>query len=519
MSNSKFYKVVDIVLSPFKPYDDLWQDFENRRWVSLANRSLDEMVDLTIQSIKERSTPKNILVLFFQKYIGGISVEVLKGHVWRIVREAREQRWNKVCFSTCWFVPSHEKVWGDVKEFNSVVHEANVSMGVSKVSLHRSIMSPVSPGSYKLRNRCAMWLEFQLGLALGMHLSHEGVAAVVKAVVRVLNMAFKMGDKLESKHDKDKGIPPSLSITPGWNKNVFMRQMMADRGLIPSERRRGERRMQMSSQSMRGSEEWWVFKTHGPLERFNQREGMLEAMILLLKRSDKDPVWVDNEVAESECDVVVVEEEVVVNEVVVENEVAEVERQVVEVEREDLCVDDGDSPYDPEEWVANRDLEVEFKNELAAQNQGGEVKESGEASIDDEEDEMEVVVSMEKCEVVEKGEPEKPKKREKKKENYYEEADNDVEWLLERVRNTERKYKVEKEKCKAQKLALQSKEIEVMREKATVRLFKGRCEEKDKKIEELEEEVQRVNETWRFLRTTSKARSDLGNIKSRKHKK
>ena len=84
---------------------------------------------------------------------------------------------------------------------------------MSKVSLHKAIMSPVSPGSYKLRNRFAMWGEPQMGLALGNHLSYEGVAAVVRQVERAFEMSFRCGEKkkarIEKGEDEKPDLPPS----------------------------------------------------------------------------------------------------------------------------------------------------------------------------------------------------------------------------------------------------------------------------------------------------------------------
>ena len=88
---SNHFRVHDYVLASYKPYDGLWEDSENRKWISMANKSLREMVDVTLTAIRDTTVPKNILVIFFQKYVGGISLPVLRGYVREIVDEARGQ--------------------------------------------------------------------------------------------------------------------------------------------------------------------------------------------------------------------------------------------------------------------------------------------------------------------------------------------------------------------------------------------------------------------------------------------
>ena len=267
---SRYYTVVDVIFAGFKPYDGMWEDTPNRKWVSLADRSLKGMVEVTIDAIRDQNTPKNILVMFFQRFIGGVPISVIRGYLDEIMQEARAQRWNKVSFSTCWFTPTHQKVWQQVADFNSLVHGGNELMGRSRVNIHRSLMVPISELSYRLRSRWSMWAEPQLGLALGFHLSHEGMRKVVDTVHEVLDTAFKMKRK-RSSSESEIVFPPPLHKTPGWNKNRFMLRLMEDKGLIKLERKAGERRerrMLMSNQQMTGYQKWHIYQQHGELPRF-----------------------------------------------------------------------------------------------------------------------------------------------------------------------------------------------------------------------------------------------------------
>ena len=490
---AKYFQVVDLVLAPFRPMEGMWEDTESRKWVSMADKDLKTMVEYTIECIKDRTTPKNILVMFFQKFLGGTSQSKIQRYMDQIVDEAKGQRWTKVCFSTAWFTPTHEKIWADIGDYNMQAHLANESLKVSRVNLHKALMSPVTPGSYKLRNRFAMWLEAQLGLSLGLHLSYEGMVAVIRQVKRALDKAFSMGDRKESTREADSESPPSLSVTPGWCRNKFMRQTMARKGLIPDERRRGERSLTYSSQRMRGSENWFLYKEHGSLNRFQQREGMCAAMIHLQKKVDMMPLWGENGEPELQG--------IVINDRMDMGSMKEGEQGA-----EQGILDDENAPYDPEEaWTANKDLEVTITNELAA---GNEVH-SDDAQLDIEEVEEAPVFTDEEMEVVE---PEKEKERaeglekskdketEKEKVCNEDENSSDVEWLLKRLRTVERKYRVEKEKSKEYKSTVQAKELALVKERAVAKLYKQQSEDKEKKIDELEQEVQRVAEAMKFQR-------------------
>ena len=526
MSNSKYYTVVDVVPSGFKPYDGTWEDTANRKWVSLADRSLKGMVEVAIDCIRDQNTPKNILVLFFQRFVGGVPLNIIRGYLDEILQEARAQRWNKVSFSTCWFTPTHQKVWQQVADFNALVHGGNELMGRARVNIHRAVMTRVSEDSYQLRSRWSMWAEPQMGLALGFHLSHEGMVKVVDMVHEVLDTSFKMKRK-RSSSESEAVFPPPLHKTPGWNKNRFMLRLLEDKGLIRIERKAGERRERrslMSNQQMTGYQDWHVYKTHGELPRFQQREGILEAMVYMWNRADKVPVWVDDEeecaadevvatndvLVESE---VVVEKEVVVEEAIEAFEGLEVEKvKGTEVVQDDGEESDGDDPYDPEGWTANKDIVIEINNDMFIDGNG--------------EDEVFVEDSVVEQQSIEKDVEEKGVATggvqdivsgEEKEDTKYNEDDNNVSWLLNRLKHTERKFKVEKEKAKAYKADLAKEKVALVREKASVKFWREQVAVKEERIEELEKENNRLEETKKFERNAYKARTAFPGRKERRN--
>ena len=498
---SNHFRVHDYVLASYKPYDGLWEDSETRKWISMANKSLREMVDVTLTAIRDTTVPKNILVIFFQKYVGGISLSVLRGYVREIVDEARGQNWNKILFSTCWFTPAHQQVWGVVGEFNRYVHRANEAMGMNRVNLHKCLMSQVD-GRYDLRTRCAMWLEFQLGLHLGQHLSYEGVASVVKSVIIVLNTAYVIPKKVMRSRETRKVVPPALAVTPGYNKNVFMRQLLADRGLIPQERRSG-RRLIMSTQRMPGWKNWNVFQQHGPLRRYNQREGILEALTMLLRRSDPVPVW------ETSNDSSVVVEDVVVEAIEVIPAAVHEDIQEVAVNTTaedgvkaevipDVVQEENDVPYDPEvEWEMVPEPVSDHDDTPCDPEPGHD------DTVSDPEDEWMddwVPFQMNEVEVV----------------TQQDEEIQVVECKIQMldIQDAQPQMDLDTEKEKVKEVSNES-EIDVLTKKlqlaeVLISQEKEKVKSLVEKLELLEKEVERVNETMRFMRTAHKARSVHG---------
>ncbi|MCP3663103.1 MAG: hypothetical protein GY696_11505 [Gammaproteobacteria bacterium] len=133
-------------------------------------------------------------------------------------------------------------------------------------------------------------------------------------------------------------------------------------------------------------------------------------------------------------------------------------------------------------------------NELAASNE----VHTEDAQLDTEE--MEVVEPEKEKERAEGSEKSKDKETEKEKDCNEDENSNDVEWLLKRLRTVERKYRVEKEKSREYKSTVQAKELALVKERAVAKLYRQQSEDKEKKIDELEQEVQRVAEAMKFQR-------------------
>ena len=465
----KHFDIVDVVYAHFRPFDELWEDTDKRMWISLADKNLEEMTSIVKDAIFDQERPKNIICLFFQKYVGGCDNELMREYVNELVEATKAQKWNKLSIATSYFVPSHMQVWDKVGEFNKIAHDANEAMGMPRLNVHRSLMAMVlGDGSDKtLRVRFSMWIEPQLGVHLGTHPSFEGVAKIVDTVVKTFDHAFKFRKPLPSRFAETRVmVPPCLSITPGYNKNNFMRHLLADRGVI--ERDRGVKRQIMSDQLPPGWQNWHVYRTHGNLSRYNEREGMLVAHKLLLKRSDKLPIWNIEQEADTDN--------------------SEAVQGSTEDEMENLPpptvdIDQLGEAYDPDEWVADKDLEIEFVN-----NQDGEIEVMTRRVVFlDTDDEME---------------QDKVDDQTKEEQKDYNEDENCVK----KLELAERKLTIAMERIKAYKEELERKNLIISKEKAAVKFYRHQSESKKERIEFLEKENDRIVSQYKYLKNVYKAR-------------
>ncbi len=289
---------VDIIYASFRIFDDLWSEERlGKRWISLADKSMEEMTEIIVSALKDQTIKKNIIVQCFQKYCGGSSHNKIKDQLLRIKTEAEAQRANKLSFATSFFVPNHIAVWNKVGEFNQLVHQLCDDMGQTRINLHRAVMCQMSTSDKSLRVRASMWVENQLQVGLGSNPSYEACQSIVKTVITVFDKAFcdqNLENNPRSRPPFVK-VPPCLSVTPGFCDVPFMRQLLVDKMIIKSKKKTSEEsRMKHSEQRAKGWRDWQIYKEHGSLDRYTEKEGALMAHRMLLKRGDEVPVWEEN---------------------------------------------------------------------------------------------------------------------------------------------------------------------------------------------------------------------------------
>ena len=281
----------DVVFSDFRISEELCDEERvGIKWLSLADCSLDQMIIKIKLAIRDQTVKKNILVLCLQKYVGSVPAERMREILDDLKQEVKKQRTNKLIFGTAHFLPSHERVWGVVSLFNQDVQRANDSMGMPRANVHKCVMAEI-PGSKAKRIRPSNWVQYQLGNGLGSHLSYEGCRHLIRFVMNVFDASFcDVNGMVESSPPKI-DLPPSLNETPGYKNNLFFTQVMAERGIIDRPLPRGEKRLRHTDKKLPGSDKWHIYNNYGKLERYYEKEGMLEAYIRLMEHSSPVPAW------------------------------------------------------------------------------------------------------------------------------------------------------------------------------------------------------------------------------------
>ena len=284
--------IVNVIFSSFKPLDGLLDEERTGiKWISQADRDLKTMVEEIIDSVRDQSCPKHIIVSSLQKFVGGSNINTIKAYVREIVEEVKAQRYNKLVFSTAWFIPNHERIWNVTSVFNKEVQMANESMGLARVNGHKAVMVPIGPFNKRRRIRGSQYLEWQMGLGLGNTLSYEGQKCIIRYFQTVLDCTFSArGEKIPSEPAK-LSAPPSLGVTTGYDDDLFMKQLLAAKMIIPS--RPADEVIMPYSNKQVGNMDWKIYQIQGEMRRVVQRQGVLEGTIRIMKQGDALPVWAD----------------------------------------------------------------------------------------------------------------------------------------------------------------------------------------------------------------------------------
>ncbi len=475
--NSKYnHKVLDLMISSFKVLDELWDEERlGRRWLSLANYDLATAVQVIKEAVMDQSVEKHIIVQVFQKYIGHVDVQILIQHMRDIRDVAKKQSLNRIGFSTCWFPPAEEKVWGAIGIFNLEAHRINEDLQVPRINLHRSVMSQKSRTDQSLRTRPAMWACHQMGIGLGKYLSYEGQEHVVRTVIKVFDTAFGAHSYKGRGRTTQKVVPPPLDQTVGYYDDEFMFQLIEDNRGRPrstgGERR--TRRLQYSNQRMPGWRRWHVFRKHGNLWNIGCREGILESLKYLTNQSDPKPVW--NKGTEPKAN----EEEYLIDQV--EEGIRDIE--VVEASDDDSVFEEAaemeeDSDDDPIFKEEARPVPIWRK--ASCKETTKEVKDS---AVSEEKEKSAV----------------KEKKREREDSIESDQVDNDkttklLELARDKIKDSERMLTVADERIKAFKKERNKKDEIITKEKAATRYWKDLANSKQEECEQLLDQLQRVQE-------------------------
>ena len=292
---SKFNnKIVDLVFASFKLKEEILnEDREGIRWISLANYDLRTTVDVVKEAVMQQRTAKNILVSCFQKFLGNTDVQVLIKYLYEIYDLVKDQTQNRLVFGTALFLPTQEEYWKLVALFNKECQILNAKMDRPRVNLHRSVMRQMPDDTMEIKPQ--NWQEFQLGVATGRTLSHEGQECLFRYIRKAFDTVF--GDNALTLKSKPPKVicPPSLAQMPEYKNNRFFRQVLEVKGILPRRTRSAgqprQERLTCTDDRLSGWRHWYIFKQQGPLWSLSSREGALEAHNYLISRSDERPVW------------------------------------------------------------------------------------------------------------------------------------------------------------------------------------------------------------------------------------
>ena len=472
--NSKFnHKVLDLMISSFKVLEELWDEEKlGKRWLSLANYDLATAVQVIKDAVIDQNVEKHIIVQVFQKFIGHVDVQVLIQHMRDIRDLVAKQSLNKLAFSTYWFPPAEERVWGAIGIFNREAHRINEDMQIPRVNLHRSVMSQKSKLDQSLRTRPGMWADHQLGIGLGKVLSYEGQEHVVRTVIKVFDTAFGAHSYKGRGRTTQKVVPPPLDQTVGYYDDEFMYQLIEENRGRPrstgGERR--TRRLQYSNLRMPGWRKWHVFREHGDLWNIGCREGIFESLKFLTNRSDEKPVWSTDAEGKDNGNEYLIDQ--------VEEGIREIE--VVEASDEESVFED------VEAMEADTDDDPIFKEEAKPVPIWRKLKESNKESKD----------SVEKVKETSK---EKAEEKENSIESDTDDDDKTTELLelaRDKIKESERMLTVADEKIKALKKERAKKDETIIKERAATRYWKDIATNKQEECEQLLDKLEQVNDKY-----------------------
>ena len=458
----------DYVFASYMMPHRIWDESVTRaKWISLKNYDIRTCTDVILDCVRDQTESKNIIVLAYQKWAGALENKKIAKYLEEIVDAVKKQEKNKLVFGTCLFIPNSSVVWKKVGELNEKLRWYNESLGMPPLNMHKMAMCWVSETNKTLRVRGTSFVEFQLGLGLGINPSYECLIKIKNNILIALDTTFYGNANRRRSSLTRMKVPPPLIETEGYRFNEYHKQELEDRNLTGRPRSTGGHRRTRLTWSQRRPDGWqsWDIYRSSPWTK-EERERALNDYLEELHQSSERPFWGEQtkeEVTEAEAE-------------------AKEEIEDEEVATEDLIVFSEDEGIDEGE---KEDREVEILTRKLTLG-SGEAREEGEEK-DEEEDKM-----LEDCNesVI----------------DAIEEAD---------VENSHERYnRINEELVLQYRKEIATKDVQLSKEKTASRLWKGvanKGEEerhamvKDleyykRRVEVLESQVERVTSEYNFLK-------------------
>ena len=362
----------DYIFASYMMPQRIWDETMTRaKWISLKNYDIRTCTDTILDAVNDQSESKNIIILAYQKWAGALENKKLTKYMEEIVDAVKKQEKNKVIFGSAMFIPNSSVVWKKVGDLNESIRWYNEKLGMPPLNMHKMGMCWVSESDKTLRVRGTSFVEFQLGLGLGINPSYECLVKIKNHILIALDNTFYGNASKRKSSSVRVRVPPPLIETEGYRFNEYHRQELEDRNLGGRPRSTGGYRRSKLTWSQRRPEGWhsWdIYKT-APWTK-EERERVLEEFLDELHQSSERPTWGEQVKEEVKEDV---EEEAVADLIVFSEdegfEQGEMEDREVEVLTKKLTLGDSEDREredEDEKEVEEKDEEDCNESELEA---------------------------------------------------------------------------------------------------------------------------------------------------------
>ncbi len=363
----------DYIFASYMMPQRIWDEATTRaRWISLKSFDIRSCTDVILDAVNDQSESKNIVILVFQKWAGALENKKITKYMEEIVDAVKKQEKNKVIFGSNMFIPNSSVVWKKVGELNEIIRSLNERLGMPPLNMHKMAMCWISESDKTLRVRGSSFVEFQLGLGLGINPSYECLIKIKNHILIALDNTFYGTAARRRSSSVRVRVPPPLIETEGYRFNEFHRQELEDRNLGGRPKSTGGYRRSRLTWSQRRPEGWhsWdIYKT-APWTK-EERERVLMEYVEELHQTSERPKWGVQAKEEVKEDV---QEEVFVGESV-----------------DDLIVFSEDEGFDQGD-LEDREVEVLTKNLTLGGGEDREEEEIEEKDIEDcNESELEAI--------------------------------------------------------------------------------------------------------------------------------
>lgn len=201
---------------------------EKAKWLAWPELNLNATTE-KIKEILKSNTPKNILVLAYQKFVGHVDVTTLEKHLNEISRLAMESI-HQLAFGCFYYVPQFERVWSMYTQLNMHVRLLNLNMGLSPCNMHKSFLISYNKGRV-FYVRPNLFAEYIKESGVGETLSYAGYVRVKDSSLKYLYKAFEEEDRPVSQALAKDVEPPPLFLSPGYKSKPSMQKFIKESGL------------------------------------------------------------------------------------------------------------------------------------------------------------------------------------------------------------------------------------------------------------------------------------------------